>query len=359
MEGEDLAAPLALGHAERPIRLAHQIGLVEGIGRKRRHADADRQPLGAGVLVPRQQVPLEPLDDALRQGLRPFRGPFQQDDAEFVPAEARHRVDLPHGAVQDAGEFLQGDVAGGVREPFVEFREAVDVEHQQAERSAVAAAAEDLFFELMVEVLAIVKVRQRIEERVEREGFPESARCRWVSAWSESAQRSFTCTGVKGCETRLPKTMTPAMSRSLRMGKATRDREDHASQMGSDHPPHSGSMETALPKCAAIAPGAIRNGEPVRGRGGLDASAEADLPCRRIAFLAGEEPARFDSRDLLGDVEQGVEDGIDFERGTKEVAAFQEGVDRRRKESRSRRELYRAENLWCSEEVPSCRTMSY
>ena len=79
-------------------------------------------------LLPRQQVPLEPLDDAMRQGLRPFRSSFHQEDAEFVPAEARHRVDLPYGAAQDAGEFLQGDVAGGVREPFVVFREAVDVE---------------------------------------------------------------------------------------------------------------------------------------------------------------------------------------------------------------------------------------
>ena len=128
LEGEDLAAALAAGHVERAVHLALQVGLVEGVGGERRHADADRQPLGAGFLVPRQQVPLEPLDDAMRQGLRPFRVPFQQEDAEFVPAEARHRVDLPHGAAQDAGEFLQGDVAGGAREPFVVFREAVDVE---------------------------------------------------------------------------------------------------------------------------------------------------------------------------------------------------------------------------------------
>jgi len=58
--------------------------------------------------------------------------------------------------------------------------------------------------------------------------------------------------------------------------------------------------------------GSDQEGEVVRGRIGLDAAAEADLPCCGIAILAGEEPARFDSRDLLGDVEQGVEDGIDF-----------------------------------------------
>jgi hypothetical protein len=75
---------------------------------------------------------------------------------------------MPHGAAQDSGEFLQGDVAGGAREPFVVFREAVDVEPQQAERSAAAARAEDLFFELVIEVSGIVKVGQRIEERVIR-----------------------------------------------------------------------------------------------------------------------------------------------------------------------------------------------
>ena len=79
-------------------------------------------------LSPGEQVPLETLDDTLRQGLRSFRGPFHKDDTEFVPAEARHCVDLPYGVVQDAGEFLQGDVAGGVREPIVDFRETVDVE---------------------------------------------------------------------------------------------------------------------------------------------------------------------------------------------------------------------------------------
>ena len=32
------------------------------------------------------------------------------------------------------------------------------------------------------------------------------------------------------------------------VGKATKDREDHASQIGADHAPQSGSMETAFPK---------------------------------------------------------------------------------------------------------------
>jgi len=35
---------------------------------------------------------------------------LHQKDAEFVPAEARDRVDLTHGAAQDAGDSA-GDVA--------------------------------------------------------------------------------------------------------------------------------------------------------------------------------------------------------------------------------------------------------
>ena len=92
--------------------------------------------------------------------------PSRRGEPHSPPAEAPRRIDLPHGAAQDAGEFLQGDVAGDVREPFVVFREAVDVEPQQAERSAAAAGAEDLFFVLVFEVSGIVKMGQRIEESV-------------------------------------------------------------------------------------------------------------------------------------------------------------------------------------------------
>ena len=76
-------------------------------------------------------------------------------------------------------------------------------------------------------------------------------------------------------------------------------------------------------------PGSDQEGE--EGRGSLvriDAAAEADLPGCGIGLLAGEEPARLDSGDLLGDVEQGIENGLDLEGGSEEVTAFQEGVDR-------------------------------
>jgi hypothetical protein len=65
-----------------------------------------------------------------------------------------------------------------------------------------------------------------------------------------------------------------------------------------------------------------------RGRLGLDVAAEAELPGRGIVLQAGEKPAGFDSRDLLGDIEQGVDGGLDLEGGPEEVGAFQEGVDR-------------------------------
>jgi hypothetical protein len=76
-------------------------------------------------------------------------------------------------------------------------------------------------------------------------------------------------------------------------------------------------------------PGSDQEGEEVGGSlVGLDTAAEADLPGGGIGFHAGEEPARLDSGDLLGDVEQGVENGLDLEGGAEEVTAFQEGIDR-------------------------------
>ena len=59
-----------------------------------------------------------------------------------------------------------------VEEPVVVRLEAVQVEHQEAERLPVAAGAEDLFFQLMVEVSPVVEVRQRVEEGVDGDGFP-------------------------------------------------------------------------------------------------------------------------------------------------------------------------------------------
>ena len=74
--------------------------------------------------------------------------------------------------------------------------------------------------------------------------------------------------------------------------------------------------------------GGDQEGEVFRRGMGIDVAAEADLPGCGIALQAGEEPACFDSRDLLGDIEQGVDGGLDLEGGSEEVAAFQEGVDR-------------------------------
>src|SRR4030065_1693209 len=76
-------------------------------------------------------------------------------------------------------------------------------------------------------------------------------------------------------------------------------------------------------------PGSDHEGEEVGGNFvDLDAAAEADLPGCGVVFPAGEEPARLGYGDHPGDVEKGIEDGIDFKSGTEEGTAFQEGVDR-------------------------------
>ena len=71
--------------------------------------------------------------------------------------------------------------------------------------------------------------------------------------------------------------------------------------------------------------GGDQEGEVFRGRLGLDVAAEADLPGCGIVFHAGEESARLDSRDLLGDVEQGVEGGLDLEGWVRGGSCFSGG----------------------------------
>jgi len=76
----------------------------------------------------------------------------------------------------------------------------------------------------------------------------------------------------------------------------------------------------------------------------------------RIGLLAGEEPARLDSGDLLGDVEQGIENGFDFESGSEEVTAFQEVLTGPESDTISSGK-FPVESRWCSEEVQRCRKM--
>ena len=65
----------------------------------------------------------------------------------------------------------------------------------------------------------------------------------------------------------------------------------------------------------------------VRRRAG--GAEDGDFPTGRRADLGVPEvTARFDLGDFLGDVEQGVEDRVDFERRPEEVAALQQRVDR-------------------------------
>jgi len=140
-------------------------------------------------------------------------------------------------------------------------------------------------------------------------------------------QRSFTCTGVKGCDVRFPKTSPPTISRSFRSGKARRDREDQASQTGWKP----GSVwidEDRFPELHSKGCRGEEEGQPFGGRRGLHAAATPDFPRTGAVVGAGQEPARLHAGDLLGDVEQRLEGGLDLEGRSEEVAAFQQGVDR-------------------------------
>ncbi|MBP2689561.1 MAG: hypothetical protein H6Q83_1748 [Deltaproteobacteria bacterium] len=219
-----------------------------------------------------------PLDDALRQGSRPFRNPLQKDDAEFVPADARHRVDLPYGVVQDAGEFLQGDVAGGVLAHFVECRKAVDVEHQQAERSATAATAQDLLIQLVVEVATIVKVGQRVEERVERKGVPRFGAIQVGLGLKRERPEQFRLHGGEWVRDALPEDEDGPDVAVAVQGKS---HQGPGGPRFADWPRPSPPVRVhgdGFAKVGGDRPGCDQEGDAVRGRTGLDSSAEADLP---------------------------------------------------------------------------------
>src|SRR5690606_21325893 len=66
----------------------------------------------------------------------------------------------------------------------------------------------------------------------------------------------------------LPNTRAPAMSLSRRSGKATREWEAQASQMGEAQSPLSASKEMPLPKWEAMIAGASRSGTRTGAEGG-------------------------------------------------------------------------------------------
>ena len=66
--------------------------------------------------------------------------------------------------LHDARELLQHEVAGQVAVHVVDALEVVDVEHEDREVALVAAAADDLALERLVEVALVVDLRETIDD---------------------------------------------------------------------------------------------------------------------------------------------------------------------------------------------------
>src|SRR5688572_23132029 len=74
---------------------------------------------GEGTIADRQQM--AGRIDALEQ------------DGEFIPADARDEIALPHHVSEPHGDLLQQVIAGDMSEAVVDVLEMVDVDQQQAD----------------------------------------------------------------------------------------------------------------------------------------------------------------------------------------------------------------------------------
>ena len=137
VEREAVATPF-LGHVERGVGGADEILAVVGVVRE----DAD----------PDARADVEPDAgdrDGLRDRLHDLAGERARvrtvpdalaDDHELVPAEPRHRVLRPCSLLHAPCDDLQQLVAGAVPVGVVDLLEAIDIDHQQGDASAVPAA---------------------------------------------------------------------------------------------------------------------------------------------------------------------------------------------------------------------------
>ena len=67
-----------------------------------------------------------------------LRSGLGQDHQELVAADTTGNVDVSQGGSADPGDFDQRPVTGGMTEAIVDRLEAIDVEHDQGQRMAMA-----------------------------------------------------------------------------------------------------------------------------------------------------------------------------------------------------------------------------
>ncbi len=89
---------------------------------------------------------------------------FGQDDDELLTAVAGEQFFLADAALDAGGDLAEGEIAAEVAEVVVDRLEAVDVEHHQRQRPAVAGRAGDLAVEELHHVALVVRVGQGVDD---------------------------------------------------------------------------------------------------------------------------------------------------------------------------------------------------
>ena len=152
------AAAFRLGAIERHVGVAQQLVGLVAVGR--RHGDAD-----AGADDHLVAVDFERLGEGLDQVGGKLAGIGRPGaalhDGEFVAAEAGHRVDAAHHALQALGHRAEQRIADRMAERIVDALEAVEIEEHDRE---LFAAAERLLH-LVAEQHAVRQIGERVVAR--------------------------------------------------------------------------------------------------------------------------------------------------------------------------------------------------
>ena len=146
-----------VGSCDQAVR--ERAGLCRPLRNADRHRDRDIGAVAALGVLPADVEHAAGDHRALAQG----RG--RQHDAELVAAGAREQVAGAKARLRHQREMLQAGVARGVAMGVVDLLEAVEIDHEQRERLAVALGARAFFRQPGHQLAAVADAGEVVEQR--------------------------------------------------------------------------------------------------------------------------------------------------------------------------------------------------
>ena len=145
-------APSPLGHVHRHICAAEQRLRIRRVLRIERnpHAPADRERRLFYF-----ERPLQALEQLTSDDLRSGRARRRQQHREFVTAKSCQCVGVAHLRKQSRSDLAQQSIAPFVPERIVDILEAVQVQHQERQRSRTVASRAECLLESVREQRAV------------------------------------------------------------------------------------------------------------------------------------------------------------------------------------------------------------